>query len=298
MFYAVLILIGVTLIFYFIFQTTQVSLLGLPIAESWADLAGAFAGAAALFTGLALVGVAFTLHQQAKDAKENAESLRNSLKKQSEGVAGLEKAATNIARHVEAAQKHAETAVDQAKSALKNAEAAVEQNKLLATQLEQQNTRAKADRLYKLVERFVISDRPDAREFQDLKDDDKAVKVDDVRQRLPAGWRSSLFSLLIALDRTEAEKGENRYLKEVRNDIIEELKAHISDNDKRLLTFSELPHNAVVESIDQNAAKKDEKKAYEPSRFAKLLAKYGLFSYAIDMNRGEAYNRALNRPSK
>ena len=62
--------IGLTTVFfvlltiYLAYLTTQISMFGLLVADSWSDLSGAFTAAAALFTGLALGGGVATLRGQ------------------------------------------------------------------------------------------------------------------------------------------------------------------------------------------------------------------------------------------
>lgn len=235
---AILVLLGAA------WAATHFTIFGLPPAQNWSDLAGAFTGAAALFTGLALIGVVFTLRHQARDSQQQAERLRESIDQQNLAIGHLGEAATALKEQVAAISCQAQHAADLARTA--------------EADLKLRHDEYRIIRLQTLMDRFLAADRPDVAAIEGLTMADERQQT-AFRQMLPPAFVSSLGLLLTSLLRMQSNETGSDVVKIAVQDLLEELRTRLSTQEKTTLALAEL---CPVQNCPPD---------YQPSRLAQTL---------------------------
>lgn len=227
------------------FLTTQRGVLGLPVADSWADLSGAFTGAAAVFSALAVIGILLTLRLQARDGAVQAENFQRTVDAQAEAITHLGNAAKALSAQVAAATEAASAAGRQCDLAQKRLD------------LDQANRQI--DLLYRHLDRFMATPRPDPALTRALtepiSDQGQAVW----RERLGESWRHNLLMVLTtALQLRKGRTDDDPLLGEI-NAAVDEIRLGLSTGERCALALAELTPASSLH------------KDYKPSRLASAL---------------------------
>lgn len=228
------------------YLTTRMSLFGLPLANSWSDLSGAFTAAAALFTGLALVGVVVTLMVQAKNSKEQGAGLQSSLETQSEAARYLKNSADNLEKHTASLERRATLAEQQTK-----------------LQIEER----RLDRALSLMDKFFASPKPNSNDIKGLAPTVELSQA-QAKEFAPGEWLSSLAVLLSALARLKDDEELSPQLAKEADDIVEEVRFRLSAQERSLLYLAMFPNPDFP--------------AFKPSRLAQHLQHFQIFPFIED----------------
>lgn len=246
-------IVFVVIVFGSAFMTTRHPMFGLPVAKSWADAAGAFTGAAAVFSAMAVFGVLLTLHRQARDSAKQAENFDESLRAQSDAIGQLRVAAEALSKQVADVSR--------------TAEAASKQCDLAEQRLALDRSNRRLDRVYRLMERFILTEQPDKSFTDDLKSLETTLSQKVWRNRLGENW---LISLGLVLEAALSLRDQSDKADQTDADIEEifaELRARITPQQKFGLALAELTPSALI---------RDD---YRPSRLATLLKRAKLFPF-------------------
>lgn len=256
----------VATVFALVYRSTQVELLGIPPARTWGDLSGAFTGAAAFFSALAVIGVLFTLRRHAVDSEKQADNFNTTLKTNSDAIDALKAAADALASQVEIITK--------------TADAANEQAQIASEQLNLNMSRQRLARIDRLMERFLFADPPQPQGIAEL-DLCSNIAQGEVRSKLPRNWLISLQLLVQEIVTLETEQTAPPQIKAAAEATCADLKAHLSEQERIALCLAELtPRNRMPDD-------------YSPSRFAKSLKAVKLFPFIPeDSPRYAAFLRA------
>jgi len=235
------------------FMSTRRPMLGLPQAESWSDVAGAFTGAAAVFSAMAVIGILLTLHMQARDSAAQAENFKTSLAAQSNAIKQLEVAAKALSQQVADVSK--------------TAEAASKQCNLAEQRLNLDLANRRLDRVNRLMDRLAATHQPSSDYTSGLTSLESPHSQTVWRARLGEDWRTSLRLVLeAALSlRDDADKRAESAVDV--DDILDELRARITKEQKNALALAELTPAHLV---------RDD---YRPSRLAVALKRARIFPF-------------------
>ncbi|WP_104491309.1 hypothetical protein [Paracoccus denitrificans] len=225
------------------YLTTVIPLFGLPVASGWSDLSGAFTAAAAIFTGITLIGVVFSLRHQAHDGTEQRHALEQSLAAQKDALHHLSTAARALKDQVASLERRADAAETQ-----------------LALQLDER----RIARLRELRNRFLNAGKPGEASIAELQPSSELAQ-DDVRRLIPDDWSAGLRLLLRTLHAMIRTGGKDSDIGREAEAIIEELRERISKQEKVALFLAELPMRAPT--------------GYGGSQLARLLRHFQLFPY-------------------